>query len=248
MKKTLLSVLAIVGISLGAAAQIDIFVDGGSTNYSGGTFAFYANSDSEQLHEIHIENHTGSSQDWIVSRRRVGVHPASWTDYLCWGHQTDQFGGLCIDGASMDMDLYTMPASGEVTLADGEYGFISSHITPSFNDVGTYTYRYYVGTTQDPFMDSIDVEVIMTPLAIEEKTPELTIGVKPNPATDYMVVTANGAETATVRVIDVLGNVIHKSNISGSKTIDVSEYRNGIYFVMIESKGTRVSRKVFVRH
>ena len=249
MKKTLLSALAILGLSLGATAQIEIYVDGGATDYAGGgVFAYHATGDSDQLHEIHMENHSGSSQDMIVSRRLVGTHPASWTDYLCWGHQTDQFGGLCIDAVSMDMELYTMPGSGAVTLADGEYGFVSSHITPSFNDPGTYTFRYYVGTDQNPYMDSVDFEVTLTPLTIEEKAPELSIGVKPNPATDYMVVTANGVESANVRVIDVLGNVVHKSTVSGSKNIDVSEYRNGIYFVMIESKGTKVSRKVFIRH
>lgn len=252
MKKTLLSLVAIAGLSIGASAQIEIYVEGDPTNtdYSGGgTYTFYATGESDHINEIHIENHTGTDQSLVVNRRRINEQ-GSWVDFLCWGHESDNFGGTCIDAASMDSELYLMPLTGStiVDLADGEYGFVSSHITPSFTDPATVTYRYYVGDSIDPFMDSVDFEVVMTPLSIEETTPELTIGVKPNPASEYMVVTANGVDKATVRIIDVLGNVIMKSSVSGSKNIDVSEYRNGIYFVTVEANGSKVSRKVFVRH
>jgi hypothetical protein len=75
------------------------------------------------------------------------------------------------------------------------------------------------------------------------------VNVAPNPATDYVKVTAEGVESATVKMIDVLGNVILKETIKGSKTIDVSEFRNGIYFVIIEAEGVKtINRKVIVRH
>lgn len=252
MKKTLLSLVAIAGLSIGAQAQIEIYVEGDATNTNyagGGVYTVYANGETDQVHEIHVENHTGSNQSWVINRRRID-DPASWTDFLCWGHESDNFGGTCIDAQSMDMELYLMPmtASTIVDVSDGEYGFIASHITPSYNDPTTVTYRYYVGDAGNNFIDSMDLVMVMTPLSIEEKAPELTIGVKPNPATDYIVVSAGGVETATVRIIDVLGNVIMKSTVSGSKNVDVSEYRNGIYFVTVEANGTKVSRKVFVRH
>ena len=248
MKKTLLSIIAIATLSFGASAQIEMYVEGGTTDYSdGGVYTFYANGATEQHHTIRIENNSGSSQDWIVSRLRVDP-PASYVDNLCWGHETDQFGGLCIDANSMDMTLYNFPSGQAVTVGNGEAGVLASYITPDENDPGSYSYRYYVGTSQNPYQDSMDVNIIMTPLTIEEQAPILTVGVKPNPATDYMVVTAEGAETATVRIIDVLGNVILNTKISGSKSIDVSEYRNGIYFVIVEANGTKINRKVFVRH
>jgi len=248
MKKTLLSLFAIAGLSMGVSAQIEIYADGGTTNLSGGgVYSYYATGDTDQAHELHIENHTGSTLDWIVSRRKITTVP-SWVDYLCWGHESDNFGGTCIDAGTMDTDLYLMPGSAAVSVADGEYGFISSHIKPSFNDVGTYVYRYYVGTEANPFMDSADVSVTLTPLSVPELKPTLTVNVHPNPATEYVVVALEGAESATVRVIDVLGNEILKSSINTTKTIDVSEYRNGIYFVIVESKGATINRKVIVRH
>jgi len=48
---------------------------------------------------------------------------------------------------------------------------------------------------------------------------------------------------------DVLGNTLLSKKISGSETIDVSEFRNGIYFITMEAKGAKkINRKVIVRH
>lgn len=249
MKKRLLSLFAVAGLSLTVSAQIEIYVEGNTTNFSGGgVYSFNATGDTDHANEIHFENHSGTSMDMIVSRRRLATTAPSWEDYLCWGHQSDNFGGLCISVEAMAADLYTMPVTGAVTLDDGEYGVLASHITPSFDDPGTYVYRYYIGTEQTPFMDSIDVSVTLTPLAIPEVKTALTVSVHPNPATEYVVVALDGAETATVRMIDVLGNEILKSTINTTKTIDVSEFRNGIYFVIVESKGSTINRKVIVRH
>jgi hypothetical protein len=59
-----------------------------------------------------------------------------------------------------------------------------------------------------------------------------------------------GIETASVRIVDVLGNVLLKeSTINGSKRLDVSNFRNGVYFVIVESHGTKsITRKVIVKH
>lgn len=247
MKKKILFLLAIATISMGASAQITINVEGETGNYNGASYNIQAMDENDNYHTIILNNDSGASSDWVVSRRRINV-PASWEDYLCFGHETDQFGGICIDAGSMDMELYTLSSANSVVVNDGEHAFISSHIEARFSDPGTATYRYYVGTEQTPFMDSVDFVVTLTPLAIPETKPNLSVAVQPNPATEYMVVTAQGVENATVRVMDVLGNEIVNTTITGSKSFNVSEYRNGIYFVIVESKGVRVNRKVFVRH
>lgn len=78
--------------------------------------------------------------------------------------------------------------------------------------------------------------------------PEITVSVQPNPATNYITIDIDGSENATVQIIDVLGNVIWNATIKVSETIDVTNYRNGIYFVNISANGNNVSRKVIVRH
>ena len=249
MKKTLLSIFAIAGFSILASAQVEMYVDGGTTDYAGGgVYTHYASGDNEQILEIHVENHSGNDKEWFVSRTRI-TRPTSWTDFLCWGHESNTFGGLCIDGLSMDFDPWSMQTNQAVTVSDGEYGFISAHIFPSFSDPATVTYRYYVGDSANPYTDSMDLEVILTPLSIEDIAPSLSVNVAPNPATDYVKVTADGVNEATVRIMDVLGNLILTKEIKGSKTFDVSEYRNGIYFIIVESNGVKtVNRKVIIRH
>lgn len=249
MKKTLLSLFAIAGFSALASAQVEMYVDGGTTNYAGGgVHSVMAVDASELILEIHVENHSGTNQDWFVSRTRIN-RPTSWVDFLCWGHESDQFGGQCIDAQTMDTDPWSMQASQAVTLADGEYGFISAHITPSLADPAVVTYRYYIGDAGDPFQDSMDVQVSLSAAAITEVTPTLNVSVSPNPASDYVNITAEGVDGATVRIMDVLGNKIMTSKIVGSKSIDVSEYRNGIYFIIVESRGVKtVNRKVIIRH
>ncbi|MDC3252717.1 T9SS type A sorting domain-containing protein [Crocinitomicaceae bacterium] len=251
MKKIILSLLTIAGISLSSLGQIEFSVEGDTTNtdYSGGgVYSFYATGDFDQVNEIHVENQSGGTLNIVVSRTRIN-RPASWEDYICWGHQTDPFGGTCFSSAAMDFDPWTATASQSVELLDQEYGKISSHITPSFADPGVVTYRYYAGTENDPFMDSMDLQVTLTPLNIDKLTPSLSVTVAPNPANKQVRVTAEGVESATIKMYDVLGNTLLSKSMTGMETIDVSEFRNGIYFISIEAKGAKkINRKVIVRH
>ena len=71
-----------------------------------------------------------------------------------------------------------------------------------------------------------------------------------NPATDFISINLNGIETAAIKIVDVLGNTVFKdSYFSGVKKVDVSNFKNGIYFVMIESNGIKtMTRKVVIKH
>ena len=53
----------------------------------------------------------------------------------------------------------------------------------------------------------------------------------------------------SIKIIDVLGNNVYSETLSGNKKIDVSDFKNGIYFVTLESSDTRISnRKLIIRH
>jgi hypothetical protein len=59
----------------------------------------------------------------------------------------------------------------------------------------------------------------------------------------------NNTEKGLVRVIDLLGNVIYSESIFTSSKINTSDFKNGVYFVTIESEGVKLSsRKLVVRH
>ena len=71
----------------------------------------------------------------------------------------------------------------------------------------------------------------------------------PNPATDYIQITMNGVESANLKIMDALGTTISKEAITSKKKINVSDLRNGVYFVVIEIPGSKtITRKVIIRH
>jgi hypothetical protein len=242
MKTTLLSILAITGISALSFGQVVTMEIGVSGDISGTQYNTVS-SGGEVVVDVHVGNLTMNTMDLTIKRERIDPQ-TSWTDYLCWGHETDPFGGVCYP--YYPVNPWTTPTA--VTVAQGEAGVLAIHISPLDPDYGCVIYRYYVmeGSTT---LDSLDISVCKT-AAVEEITPVLTVSVAPNPANSYVTVKTNGVDGATVKMVDVLGNVVMSETIiSSSKTINVSNFRNGIYFVTVEAKGAKtINRKIIVRH
>lgn len=184
-----------------------------------------------------ITNNTGAATDMYVTRR-IMSEPNGWEEYMCWG--ADGQLGLCY--APSPNEYFNSTA---VNFADGETGRLSTYINSTGNGVAVY--RFYVSYDGQNYIDSVDFQVNGVASA-PEITPELTVGVQPNPASDNITIKAGGVNSASVQIVDVLGNVILNTTVSGTKNINVAEYRNGIYFVNVSANGTRVSRKVIVRH
>lgn len=239
MKKTLLAILTVAGFTSLSFGQIEMSV--GSSGDISGTQIDYTSAGAEVVVDVHVQNASGSTKDLDIKRVRIN-ETNGWTDYICWGHESDPFGGVCYP-ASTDNPWTT---GSSVTIPDDEAGTIAVHIKPD-GDNGCTVYRYIVmeGTTA---LDSLDISVCKT-ASIDEVEP-LSITVAPNPANAYVKVKTNGVEGATVKMVDVLGNVVLKETVMGSsKTINTSSFRNGIYFVVVEAEGSKpINRKVIVRH
>lgn len=239
MKKTLLLSVATILASV-SFGQMTIEVEGISTDISGQIHDEVVASGSSDYHVVNfiVTNNTGSAQSWIVTRRNM-TEPAGWGNYYCWG-QTGVIGNCY---AASSNEFFNSNAE---SIPDGSSGTLSTYVSTTSGEVSQY--RYYVSTDGQNFVDSVDLRINYV-AAVEPISPILEVSIAPNPATDYIKVTAGGVESASVKIMDVLGNVIMKTTIAESKTIDVSEYRNGIYFVIVESQGQKtISRKVFVRH
>lgn len=97
--------------------------------------------------------------------------------------------------------------------------------------------------------DSVFVEVSFS-ANVPLVSPQLSVGVSPNPASESFTVTTGINENASIKILDVLGNVVFKETIiSESKDINISKFKNGVYFVIVEAPGAKaVNRKLIVRH
>ena len=246
MKRLYTLLIACTCFSFAGLSQFEFYVQGDptNTNYASGTYTYQAlNISSENAIYIDVVNNTGGNETYVVGRRRILPEAASWEDGFCWEGSSGF--GICIPPGVMNQEYFQM-TNNDVPITPGQAGELKPQIYPEMADVGYFKYRYYVGTLTNNKMDSMDLEVFITPLSVPE--PKLTVGIHPNPASSYIQVEADGYKSADIEVVDVLGNLVYTSTLSESTKIDVAEFRNGIYFVTVSAEGTRVSRKVIVRH
>jgi hypothetical protein len=97
-------------------------------------------------------------------------------------------------------------------------------------------------------MDSVDLIIYFT-ASIKPVKDDVTISIVPNPASDYISITVNGMDNASLKMVDVLGNIVYRDVMSNTKTIVTSNFKTGVYFVTIEQAGNKpVSRKIIIRH
>ncbi len=248
MKKLLLA-FALSASSIVTYAQYEIrLFSGGSAqgnDISGTQYDLVVSSDGLKSVTFQVKNVSGSDKIAGMERLRL-TDMTAWEDNLCWGAQGDPF-GKCYTATQMPTNPWSTPNQYYVTITDGMSG--SLVVDTKTLGAGTEVYRFYVleGTTR---MDSIDVRVIST-LGIANTTPDKPeISVYPNPASNYLTVTGNATDKVLeVNITDVLGKAVYSETIIGSKKIDVSEYKNGVYLVSVNEKGQSVlTRRVVVKH
>lgn len=81
-------------------------------------------------------------------------------------------------------------------------------------------------------------------LAVTEQE-NLDFTVSPNPSSENITISSTLHIEANVTISDNNGRIVHTGSIEGNnRTIDISQLSEGIYFITIESKQTRVIKKI----
>ena len=233
---------------LNAQNTISIEIPGTNTDISGQTHEVALTTTDAVEVSFDLINNTGSTHQWRITRDKISV-PTTWSDFLCWGHCTDQFGGTCY--AANVSDPWTTPATQSVLfdVNNGECGKLKVTINPDdWTTTGQARYRYYISDNGTNFSDSVDLVLSYT-AALKPVKEEISVNIGPNPASDYVQINMSGVESATLKIIDALGTTISKEGINSKKKINVSELRNGVYFLVIDIPGSKtITRKVIIRH
>lgn len=231
-----------------AQNTISIEIPGTNTDISGQTHEVALTTTDPVEVSFDLINNTGATHQWRITRDKISV-PTTWSDFLCWGHCTDQFGGTCY--AANVSDPWTTPANPSVLfdINNSECGKLKVTVNPyDWNTNGQAHYRYYLSDDGTNFSDSVDLVLSYT-AALKPVKEEISVNIGPNPAADYVQITMNGVEVANIKIMDALGTTISKETLISSKKINVSELRNGVYFVVIEIPGSKtITRKVIIRH
>lgn len=242
MKKIILAVVTLTLFAGGTMAQgASIKVKGTMTDVSGTELTVDASSAAQDGHifDFSVDNLTGSAQDW--SLRRVRLSPiAGWVDQVCWGAVSQGVGECSTPTGDNWTTGYTVPV--QPTTTDAEINIYID--APS---AGSSTFRYIVmnGSTK---VDSVDLTITKT-LGITENT-SLTLTIAPNPATSFVNVNMEGVSSANLKIVDVLGNIVLKETVyDNSKKVDVTQFRNGVYFITVDAEGVKpTTRKLIIRH
>jgi hypothetical protein len=258
MKKLLLFAIALFPISKAIYAQgdgISIQLDGVGADLSGGSHYVNLYGSSPDLvggiYEAHfiVTNNTGSDKQWKITRKKITV-PSTWIDQICWPP-------LCYNASG---DLYSTPNSGgnpAPIIVNGTHLTTTSleaelkpRITPDLNAASYAVYRYYItDVTNGMYMDSIDLNVNFT-LNTNSPKPNPVITLSPNPASEMLTISLGTNEDATLRIVDGLGKVVMTTSLyNGQKSIDVSDFKNGVYIMTIDAEGTKpVNKKLIIKH
>lgn len=125
----------------------------------------------------------------------------------------------------------------------------AGQVIHTYNSVGVYDVTVTIQNPQgcsfeSVFEDFIDAyEVGLSDNSLEALT------IYPNPASDAVHFSIENTNLTSVTVFDQFGKAVGVKNINlENKTIDVSEFQSGIYFIQITSQNAVLQRKIQVIH
>lgn len=244
MKKLVLALALMIGGG-SAYSQYEIRLSGAGNDISGTEHLLTVTTDGTKNLLFQVKNVSGASKVVGMERLRL-TNMAAWEDNLCWGAEGDP-NGKCYTAAQMPTNPWSTPVANYVPIADGGNG--SLVVDTKVVGAGTEVYRFYVleGSTR---MDSVDVRVTSTLGITANTTEKQEISVYPNPASTVLTIAGATADNVMeVHITDVLGKTVCSETVTGTKKLDVSEYKNGVYLVSINEKGSAVqTRRVVVKH
>lgn len=78
---------------------------------------------------------------------------------------------------------------------------------------------------------------------------KLSVSVSPNPASDYVIVSAGASEVASVDMLNLFGQVLQSYPIAEqTMSLDVASIRPGVYYVRVMSGNRLEYRKIVIQH
>ncbi len=111
---------------------------------------------------------------------------------------------------------------------DGYYRIIDGHGNVVVENDGDFGYESSLNFT---------VEIGVG----EEEVKQKTYDVYPNPAKDYIKMSAVGGQQSVVRVYNVMGMLVDEIELDSEETeLDVSDYNPGIYFLNINGEAVKI--------
>ena len=237
--------------SISSQNNLNIQISGDTASYSGGTYQMIA--PSKQDFYLNIEAHNiSASESFLLYVTCVELNTLNgWTDGFCWGPSNDPLSGQCYGSTQIDSSFWTSPHS--MLIDTNEYGALKLDLYPDTNFFGQSHYRYLFGVMENGQLNQVDsIDILIDYFANTSDFDKLTssISIFPNPANNSFSIFNNYNGSYKIIICDVMGNQIsEKTILNNSKNIDVSSFKNGVYFIRgLHSNGTLINKKLIIKH
>lgn len=118
-------------------------------------------------------------------------------------------------------------------------------ITPTTSTVNTYTV-YYTTNGTCPSTDSTNITITIC-TGLEEVENE-KINIYPNPSEGKFMIDIINYNGVTITIVDALGKEVVNQNLNSSSTsIDLTNYKKGVYIVKLKGKDINLTKKVITK-
>lgn len=169
-----------------------------------------------------------------------------------WGHLSDNPDldynwniRANVTGDAIIQWLTPDPTSG--FLVENEYEDIDITIDASNLVADTYSGKLKI-RNNDPTNEQVDVSITLGVIVgVDENGGSEYIAVYPNPASTILRVKSNG-EITNVRLVNTIGQVVYSNSTNVANIeIDIRNFKNGVYFIQIDTKNGTNTQKVLIQ-
>ena len=211
-------------------------------------------------------NYADSVQHIITANDTISLLNKSYAElnfYAKWDIENDY--DFVVLEVSNDNGLTWIPQCGKFTNNGSSFQMINAplydgtqsnwvketiNLSAYLNQTIKFRFRFKSdnNTTGDGFyFDELKVGVInFVPLSIQNIDMANQIQIYPNPANTILNI-ANNYQLNTYKIIDNSGKIIQTGNISNNQ-ISISAIPNGMYYLQLESKTNRTTKKLLIAH
>jgi hypothetical protein len=98
-------------------------------------------------------------------------------------------------------------------------------------------------------IDSVDFQVNASVLSLADEKYNPGMITYPNPADNFLMIEQSVMDDSALKISDILGNTVYFSNNLPVEKINVSDFKEGVYFVSLYKGGFPIQvNRVLIRH
>jgi len=241
MKKIYLFSVSMICSLMAISQNIHIY-DTNHVEITGQSLTITGASDVQLEGDVLVEQKTGSTKDIGCRRYEISIINGTMNYFCWWQCYAPQNSGT--------NPVWTAPDPLTMLTDSVYHNFHGYH--NGLSNPGTATYRYVFYDINNP-NDSAFVDIIFDtwPASINEQEIKNSIQLFPNPAKDYTTITYDIPNNRSAKLIitDIVGKEVLNTNLPAYKTqhtVNVSNFKNGVYFYSIIVNGKKISTKKFI--